>query len=102
MNNAFLVFLGSGVALVLGLGLVYLQVMSASQAFFTRWALLILCALALVFASLRPLLALLFLQTTTFGVILSLAVAATTAWLGRGDRKKKKFGDATVPQDKDE
>ena len=102
VNNAFLVFLGSGVALVLGLGLVYLQVMSASQAFFTRWALLILCALALVFASLRPLLALLFLQTTTFGVILSLAVAATTAWLGRGDRKKKKFGDATVPQDKDE
>ena len=103
VNNAFLVFLGSGLALALGLGLVYLQVMSASQALVTRWALLVLCALALLFASLRPLLALLFLQTTTIGVILTIAVAATTALLERGEKKKrmKKFGDATLSQDKE-
>ena len=89
VNNAFLVFLGSGLALALGLGLVYFQVMTASQAFFTRWALVVLCALALFFASLRPLLALLFLQTTTIGVILTIAVAATTALLERSEKKKK-------------
>ena len=87
VNNAFVVFLGSGLVLALGLGLVYLQVMSARQAFFTRWALLILCGLALILASLRPLLALLFLQTTTFGVLLTLTTAALTAWLGRSDSK---------------
>ena len=103
VNNAFLVFLGSGLALALGLGLVYFHVMTASQAFFTRWALVVLCALALLFASLRPLLALLFLQTTMIGVILTIAVAATTALLERSENKKKraKFSDATILQDKE-
>lgn len=89
-SNAFIVFLGSGFVLAVGLALVYLQTMTARQALLARWILLGLCAAALIFASLRPLVALLFLQTTAIGVLLTLGVAALNAVLGRGESEKKR------------
>lgn len=85
VNNAFLVFVGSGLVLLLGLVLVYQQVMSARQAFIARWTLVVLCGAAILLSSLRPLLTLLFLQTTTVGVFLALVVATITACFGRND-----------------
>lgn len=86
-NNAFLVFFGSGITLALGLALIYLRAMTARQAALTRWTLLVLCGIALITASLRPLLALLFLQTTTIGALLTLVAVALSSWFGRGARR---------------
>ncbi len=80
-DRALLVLLGSGAALAIGLGLLYVPFVRSRSALFA----LALTTTALV--SLRPYLAFLFLQTTVFGVLLTLGAALLAKFFGRKDAK---------------
>lgn len=80
-DRALLVLLGSGAALAVGLGLLYFPFVRSRSALFA----LALTTTALV--ALRPYLAFLFLQTTVFGVLLTLGAALLAKFFGRKDAK---------------
>ncbi|MBP3556183.1 MAG: hypothetical protein J6K20_00555, partial [Thermoguttaceae bacterium] len=77
LDRALLILLGGGAALATGLGLLYLPFLRSRSALF----LFALTTTALV--ALRPYLAFLFLQTTVFGVVLTLAAALLAKFFGR-------------------
>ncbi|MDO5310161.1 MAG: hypothetical protein Q4G03_11825 [Planctomycetia bacterium] len=68
-DRGTLVLLGSGVALLFGLGLVYFPLTRS------RNTLLLICVCVAALSAIRPLLALIFLQTTVLGVFLTVVVA---------------------------
>ncbi|MBR4833947.1 MAG: hypothetical protein IKU86_06415, partial [Thermoguttaceae bacterium] len=91
-DRALLVLLGSGAALAIGLGLLYFPFVRSRSALFA----LALTTTALV--SLRPYLAFLFLQTTVFGVLLTLGVALLAKFFGRKDAKPIAASARAVPK----
>ena len=85
-SRSVLVLTGSALALILGLAILYLQSFSARVAFIMRGALLLICLIAVVCASLRPLLALLFLQTSVAGIVVTLLAALLNVWVVRAEK----------------
>lgn len=85
LNRALLILLGGGAALATGLGLLYFPFLRSRSALFV----FALTTTALV--ALRPYLAFLFLQTTVFGVLLTLAAALLAKFFGRKDAKTQKI-----------
>lgn len=85
LDRALLILLGGGAALATGLGLLYFPFLRSRSALF----LFALTTTALV--ALRPYLAFLFLQTTVFGVLLTLAAALLAKFFGRKDAKTQKI-----------
>ena len=64
-----------------------------------RGALLVLCLLAVVCASLRPLLALLFLQTSVAGIVVTALAALLNVWVARSEKNAARI-DAVVDAEK--
>ncbi|MBQ5790593.1 MAG: hypothetical protein IIW01_09915, partial [Thermoguttaceae bacterium] len=85
LDRALLILLGGGAALATGLGLLYIPFLRSRTAIF----LFALTTTALV--ALRPYLAFLFLQTTVFGVALTLGAALLAKFFGRKDAKTQKI-----------
>ncbi len=85
LDRALLILLGGGAALATGLGLLYFPFLRSHFALF----LFALTTTALV--ALRPYLAFLFLQTTVFGVLLTLGAALLAKFFGRKDAKTQKI-----------
>lgn len=85
LDRALLILLGGGAALATGLGLLYFPFLRSRSALF----LFALTTTALV--ALRPYLAFLFLQTTVFGVVLTLAAALLAKFFGRKEAKTQKI-----------
>ena len=77
----------------------YLQNFNARVAFVMRGALLVLCLLAVVCASLRPLLALLFLQTSVAGIVVTALAALLNVWVARSEKNAARI-DAVVDAEK--
>ena len=98
-SRSILVLLGSALALILGLAILYLQNFNARVAFVMRGALLVLCLLAVVCASLRPLLALLFLQTSVAGIVVTALAALLNVWVARSEKNAARI-DAVVDAEK--
>ena len=85
LDRALLILLGGGAALATGLGLLYFPFLRSRSALF----LFALTTTALV--ALRPYLAFLFLQTTVFGVVLTLVAALLAKFFGRKETKTQKI-----------
>ncbi|MBQ2787996.1 MAG: hypothetical protein IJE97_00050, partial [Thermoguttaceae bacterium] len=84
LDRALLILLGGGAALATGLGLLYFPFLRSRSVLFV----FALTTTALV--ALRPYLAFLFLQTTVFGVLLTLGAALLAKFFGRKDAKTQK------------
>ncbi|MBQ9812262.1 MAG: hypothetical protein IJM54_03015 [Thermoguttaceae bacterium] len=91
-TRAALVLFGSGVALAIGLGLLYFPGVRSPLALF------VLSLVSLTFSAFQPTLALIFLQTTALGIVLTLATTIIAAVfgrrLGRAENAPKRANDA--------
>ena len=84
LDRALLILLGGGAALATGLGLLYFPF------FRSRSVLFVFALTTTALVALRPYLAFLFLQTTVFGVLLTLGAALLAKFFGRKDAKTQK------------
>ena len=85
LDRALLILLGGGAALATGLGLLYFPF------FRSRSVLFVFALTTTALVALRPYLAFLFLQTTVFGVLLTLGAALLAKFFGRKDAKTQKI-----------
>ena len=85
LDRALLILLGGGAALATGLGLLYFPFLRS------RFALFLFALTTIALVALRPYLAFLFLQTTVFGVVLTLVAALLAKFFGRKEAKTQKI-----------
>ena len=78
IDRSILILLGSGVALAIGLGLVYFPSVRSPLILF------LMSVVALAVAAIYPTLSLLFLQTTVLGLVLAFLAAVFSTAFGRG------------------
>ena len=98
-SRSILVLVGSSLALFLGLAILYLQTFNARVALVMRGALLVVSLLAVVCASMRPLLALLFLQTAVAGIVVTVLAALLNVWIARSEKNAARI-DAVADAEK--